>query len=170
MKKLNQKSINKIIFCKLFENTNDTFQDVRIDSSKVSDVSMGMNSLPLKSDTPTRSPEHEEWEEYDEWLEKQLEEWERSHPAPVWTDDMTLEEYNILIEDWLFERSIETDRLQQWYERNTGFRPRPDPKPKPRQRTPTWSPAPPWVPQPPPPPPNNPNWWHWGPDGSDRPI
>lgn len=49
MKKLNQKSINKIIFSKLFENTNDTFQDVRIDSSKMNVSSMsGMNEPPQR--------------------------------------------------------------------------------------------------------------------------
>jgi hypothetical protein len=42
--------------------------------------------------------------------------------------------------------------------------PRPDPKPKPRPRAPTWSPKPWWAGEIPP---NNPNWWHWGPDGSD---
>ena len=49
MKKLNQKSINKIIFSKLFENTNNTFQDVRIDSSKMNVSSMsGMNEPPQR--------------------------------------------------------------------------------------------------------------------------
>jgi len=49
MKKLNQKSINKIIFLKLFENTNEIFQDSGIDSSKVNVSSMnGMNAPPQR--------------------------------------------------------------------------------------------------------------------------
>ena len=130
-----------------------------------------LNKLLVKhnlktSDTPPRSPEHEEWEEYDRWLEKQLEEWERSNPPPVWTEDMTQEEWDILLEDWLFERELYTDSQEQWYLKNTGREnlPRPDPKPKPRPRAPTWSPKPWWAGEIPP---NNPNWWHWGPDGSD---
>ena len=54
MKKLNQKSINKIIFYKLFENTNDTFQDVRIDSSKVSNASLGVMNEPPQRVVPTK--------------------------------------------------------------------------------------------------------------------
>ena len=95
MKKLNQKSINKIIFLKLFENTNDTFQDVRIDSSKMNVSSMsGMNEPPqrvvptklqVRQDPkkpgkpvdldPRKTPE----DEWDEWM--------RSHG---WEDDWRL--------------------------------------------------------------------------------
>lgn len=133
-----------------------------------------LNKLLVKhnlknSDTPPHSPEHEEWEEYDRWLEKQLEEWERSNPPPVRTDDMSQEEWEALLEKWMFERYLYTDSQEQWYLRNTGREnlPRPDPKPRPRPRAPTWSPKPWWAGEIPP---NNPNWWHWGPDGSDRPV
>ena len=160
MKKLNQKSINKIIFYKLFENTNDTFQDVKIDSSKVSDVSMGMNSLPLKSDTPTPSPDQVEYEEYQRWLDQQMHEWEKLNPPPN-INDMTHDEWLRLMELWYFERELYMDEREQWYIHNTGDGvnpPLPDLRPVPRPREPTWSPRPEWAP------PYLPGWWHMGPD------
>lgn len=124
----------------------------------------------LKSDTPTPSPDQIEYEEYQRWLDTQMQEWEKANPAPVRTDDMSDEEWESLWQAWLFERAIYEDGREQWYMHNTGpyaRPPFPDPKPKPKPRAPTWSPKPWWAPETPP---NNPNWWHWGPDGSDRPI
>jgi hypothetical protein len=162
MKKMNQQSINKIIFYKLFENINDPIQNATLNSSKVSDTSMSsMNPLPLKSDTPTPSPDQIEYEEYKRWLEQQMHEWQKANPPPIQTDGMTHDEWLRLTELWWFEYELYADDREQWYILNTGDGvnpPLPDTRPERRPREPTWSPKPEWAP------PYLPGWWHIGPN------
>jgi hypothetical protein len=89
MKKLNQKSINKIIFSKLFENTNDTFQDVRIDSSKVDDASMNGVNEPPKPVVPTKLQGKQKTSVKDkpDFFE------ERKTPEEEWTETFNIDEF-----------------------------------------------------------------------------
>jgi len=161
MKKMNQQSINKILFYKLFENINDPIQNAKLDSSKVSNTSMSsMNPLPLKSDIPTPSPDHIEYKEYQRWLEQQMQEWEKANPPPN-INDLPYDEWLRLLELWLFEYELYKDDREQWYILNTGpgaYPPSPDPRPERRPKEPTWSPRPEWAP------PYLPGWWHMGPN------
>lgn len=141
--------------------------NVAVSNQQAEELNKLLVKYNLKSDTAPRSPDQIEYEEYQRWLDQQMYEWEKSNPPPIRTDDMSEEEWESLWQAWMFEREIYQDGREQWYMHNTGpyaRPPFPDPDPKPRPRAPTWSPKPWWAGEIPP---NNPNWWHWGPDGSD---
>jgi hypothetical protein len=157
MKKMNQQSINKIIFYKLFES--DTLPQVQppIDTktnnqmsndSFITNVPTNKTSLKrIPSDIPKPSPEHEEWEEYVRWLEREMKEWEKANPYPVWEDNMTQAEWETLVQMWLIEQQrhqIEIENLYRWRIRDGLGLPRPDRKPEAREPNET-SPKPPVV-------------------------
>jgi hypothetical protein len=180
MKKLNQKSINKIIFYKLFESdmlsqpqidtkTNTQMSNDSVVTSVPTNKPSVKNNLKRASDNPLRAWGDDEMDEYYRWLDQQMQEWERDNPRPEWVDGMSQEEWEALIMLWEWyynEHRYGVEHTYAWNFPGTndgllGQIPQRNPLPKPKQKEPTWSPAPWWVPEPFQP---NPNWWHMGPD------
>ena len=134
------------------------------------------HNLKSSTDNPPRAWGDDEMDDYYRWLDQQMQEWELANPKPEWVDGMSWEEWQAMMREWETREFEHRYGLEHWHSWNIpgplddpiGTIPQRNPLPMPKPRIPTtWSPKPWWAPETPP---NNPNWWHWGPDGSDRPI
>jgi hypothetical protein len=165
MKKLTQKSINKIIFYKLFEN--DTLPQVQpqIDTKTNTQMSNDSfitsvptnntsvkNNLKRASGNPPRAEGDDEMDDYYRWVDKQMDKWEKDNPRPEWVDGMSEEEWRALMMEWEWYYNEHRYGLQHWYAWNfpgtngtfPGQIPQRNPLPQPREPNET-SPKPPVV-------------------------
>tara|TARA_R110000868_G_scaffold222241_1_gene474124 strand:- start:1127 stop:1930 length:804 start_codon:yes stop_codon:yes gene_type:complete len=133
-------------------------------------------NLKSSTDNPQRAWGDDDMDEYYRWVDQQMQEWELGNPRPEWVDGMSQEEWEAMMREWETRQFEHRHGIEHWYAWNIpgtnghtiGSIPQRNPLPMPKPRNPTtWSPKPWWAPESPP---NNPNWWHWGPDGSDRPV